>query len=341
MKEQYARELTEGTRVDTLFAIRARDLRSARTGDAYLALELGDRSGSLPAVMFRPSSADEAVPAGTVVRVRGAVTTYRGSRRVSIDSMRPEHVYDRSDLIPAGVRDRAELLTSLRSLVAGVRDRRLRGVLDRVFGAPGFIDRFASCPASRARHHAYVGGLIEHTVAVATLCASAADLYPEADKDLVVTAALLHDVGKVEELAYDTSVDYTDSGRLLGHVVLGDRLVAAAIGAASDPFPRDLAVRLSHALLSHHGELEWGAVRRPSTIEAMLLHHADNQDAQAAGFMTAIAGAAVLEEDWTDAANAFGRPLVVPTAHLRVAPEPPRVQASVKRRPGRMTARCA
>ncbi|MDO8964221.1 MAG: HD domain-containing protein [Coriobacteriia bacterium] len=312
MKEQYVRDLAEGVKVDSLFALRSRDLRSARTGEAYLAMELADRSGHMPAVMFRPDATDQSVPVGTVLRVRGTVTTWRGTRRVSVDSLRPEASYEHEDLMQSGTRPRAELLTELRALVKRTRDPGLRAVLKGVFGESGFIDRFAACPAASGRHHAYAGGLLEHTVSVATIVLSLAQVYPQADRDLLLCSALLHDVGKVDELEYETALGYTEAGRLVGHVVLGERRVSRAVERAGSIVPAGAALMLSHALLAHHGELEWGAPRRPCSIEALLLHHADNLDAQAAAFLDAVAGAAVLEQRWSDAANPFGRALVVP-----------------------------
>jgi 3'-5' exoribonuclease len=317
MKEQYLRDLSEGVRVDSLFALRSRDLRSARTGEAYLSLEVSDCTGRMPAVMFRPSPQDEALPVGSVVRVGGTVTTYRGVRRVSVESLRPASSFEAADFLAVGTRDRSELLAELRALVRGVADPRLRAVVRGVFGAPGFIQRFATCPAGSGRHHAYVGGLLEHTVAVANLCVSFAVAYPQADADLLLAAALLHDVGKTEELASGASFDYTDAGRLVGHVVLGERIVSRAIEASSRPLSEDVALRLRHAVLAHHGEQEWGAPRCPSTLEALLLHHADHLDAQAQSFLGAVAGAAVLEQPWSDRSNGFGRPLMVPTAPAR------------------------
>jgi 3'-5' exoribonuclease len=313
MKEQYVRDMGEGTKVDGVFAMESRDLRSARTGESYLSLELTDASGRIPAVMFRPSGLEESLPLGSVVRVSGTVTSYRGIRRVTVQSLRPEADYDPRDLLAAGPRDRDEMLAELRTLVRRVRDGRLRAVVRAVFGAPGFIERFAGCPAGSSRHHAYVGGLLEHTVAVATLCVSLAAAYPQADADLLLAAALLHDVGKTEELTFDTMFDYTEAGRLIGHVVLGERLVSRVAEGLSRPLSRAVALRLSHALLAHHGEQEWGAVRRPCTLEALLLHHADNTDAQAAAFLGAVSGAAVLEQPWSGSANDFGRALVVPS----------------------------
>jgi 3'-5' exoribonuclease len=207
------------------------------------------------------------------------------------------------------------MLGELRACVKRVRDPRLRAVVRAVFGAPGFIDRFAACPAGSGRHHAYVGGLLEHTLAVASLCETLASSYPQADHDLLLSAALLHDIGKTEELSFDSSFDYTDAGRLVGHVVLGERIVSRAIDGLARPLPQDLALRLVHAVLAHHGEREWGAPCRPCSLEALLLHHADNLDAQAAAFLDAVSGAAVLEQRWSDRASGFGRALLVPLSH--------------------------
>jgi 3'-5' exoribonuclease len=320
MKEQYVRDLVEGAVVDSIFALRSRDVRSTRTGEAYLAMEVADCTGRIPAVMFRPAASEESVPVGTVVRLRGTVTTFRGTRRISVEALRVETRYERGDLLASGTRERSEMLAELRALVRQVGDRPLRAVLGAVFGAPGFIDRMAECPGARGRHHAYIGGLLEHTVSVAGLCLAIAPSYAVVDRDLLLTAALLHDVGKVEELAFDTTVDYSDAGRLVGHVVLGERLVMRAVESLGAAVPAETALRLSHAILSHHGETEWGAARRPCTLEALVLHHADHLDAQAGAFLEAVSGAAVLEERWTDAGNGFGRALVVPQPPIAVRP---------------------
>ena len=320
MKEQYIRDLGEGSKVDSLFALRSRDLRSARTGEPYLSLEIGDRSGRLAAVMFRPHSVEESLPVGSVVRLRGVVTTFRGVRRVTVDALGPAAVFEPSDFLATGTRDREELLGELRTLVRRIHDPRLRSVVRAVFGAPGFIDRFSACPAAAGRHHAYVGGLLEHTISVANLCTGLAAAYPQVDADLLLAAALLHDVGKTEELTSDTSFGLTDAGHLIGHVVLGERIVTRAIESLSRPLPVEQAMKLTHAVLAHHGEREWGAPRCPCTIEALLLHHADHTDAQAAAFTEAVAGAAVLQQSWSDRANGFGRALLVPAPPAALEP---------------------
>ena len=314
MKRNYVNELAEGCKVEAPFALRSKEMRAARTGEAYLSLELADRTGQIPAVCFRPSQEASAVPVGAVVQVTGTVTTFRGVKRVSVDSLRPAQRWDAEDLIARGVRSCEELTGEFKALVNGVSDPELRKVLRAVFADRSFFERFAECPGSQAYHHAYLGGLIEHTIAVATLCRSLADQYANVDRDLLVTAALLHDIGKCEELSFDTAIEFTDEGRLVGHVVLGLRTIRDALAKTRVRVSAERMMLLEHAILSHHGELEWGSPKRPSTMEALLLHHADNLDAKAAGFSALLAGAARVDEAWTDAGNLFRRPLWAPRA---------------------------
>jgi 3'-5' exoribonuclease len=314
MGRQYIAALAEGERVDAVFALKGKETRAARTGDPYLALEFSDRTGRIGGIMFRPRGGAAEVPVGAVVSVRGTVTAYRGVMRITVEEMRAVTRYDPSDLLPSGTRDPEELVDELRVLVKAVGDRVLSGVVRRVFSEAGFMKRFRTCPASQSYHHAYIGGLLEHTVGVASLCRALCDLYPHVDGDLLLAGALLHDIGKIDELEYTTGIDYTDEGRMIGHVVLGERRVRAAVDALGDAVPHETATRLAHVLLAHHGEMEWGSPKRPCTLEALMLHHADNLDAKTAGFIAAAASAARVDEPWTDAGNLFRRPLWAPRA---------------------------
>lgn len=310
MQVRYINELVEGGRVDAAFLLRGREMRAARNGDAYLSLTLADRTGSIPAVLFRPRSAACSVPTGSVVRVRGVVTSFRGTKRISIDALEPASEWDPGDLLGSGTRSQEELKARLAELVRLVEQPGLRKLLRAVFGDKTFMAGFSTCPASQSYHHAYAGGLLEHTVSVAGTCADIAGRYDGVDADLLITAALLHDIGKVDELSYSAGIGYTDEGRLVGHVVSGViRVRDAALRTRLDP---GVLLRLEHALLSHHGELEWGSPKRPSTFEALLLHHVDNLDAKAAGFSALLQGASLIEESWTDAGNLFRRPLYAP-----------------------------
>jgi 3'-5' exoribonuclease len=284
----------------------------ARTGDPYLVLDFGDRAGRLGGVMFRPDDAALEAPSGTVVRVSGVVTSYRGVRRLEVRAMEATSDYDRDDLVAGPVRDTCVLLGCFEYLRGEIGEPSLRVLVERVLSEPGTMERFVEAPASTTRHHAYRGGLLEHTVAVATTCQHVAQVYERVDADLLLAAALLHDVGKIDELAFDTYARYTDQGRLVGHVVLGERRVARAAESLVGMLADEVRLKLSHAILSHHGELEWGAPKRPSTLEALLLHHVDNLDAKLAGFSEAARHASAVDEPWTDVKNLFRRPLYVP-----------------------------
>lgn len=312
MTPRYVVELSEGSRVDASFALRSKELRAARNGDAFLTLQLSDRTGSLPGVYFRPSTSAVAVPVGTIVRVTGTVTVFKGVKRLSVDGMLPAEAWDPTDFLPAGLRPIEELAGEFRALCSSLTDKSLKRLVKSVFSEDGFFDRFQQCPGAQSYHHAYAGGLIEHTLAVARICDEASGRYEGLARDVVVTAAVLHDIGKVDELQCDSGISYTDSGRLLGHVVLGvQRISRHAERVKTDP---RLRMRVEHAVLSHHGELEWGSPKRPSTIEALVLHHADNLDAKVQGFSALLTGAVRADEQWTDASNLFRRPLYAPRA---------------------------
>ncbi len=332
MKACYVRELAEGARVDAVFALRAKEIRATRAAEAYLSLEIADRTGQIPAVYFRPSPEASAVPVGAVVRVRGTVTSFRGAKRVSVDSLGAASSWDPEDLLASGARSTEEMIAEFKALVRSVSDPELRRVLTAVFGDREFFERFVRCPGAQSFHHAYLGGLLEHTISVASLCQSLGQQYPHVERDLLVSAALLHDIGKVDELSFDVAIGYTDSGRLLGHVVLGMNRLHDAVSRARIKIGPDRLARLEHAVVSHHGELEWGSPKRPSTFEALLLHHADNLDAKAAGFSALLGGAVRADEGWTDAGNLFRRPLYAPRPAEDDRPHPADEDSQYSRR---------
>ncbi len=310
MQRRYLNEVDEGAQVSGAFVLRSKELRAARTGDAYLAVELADKTAALGGIIFRPSRVASEIPVGAVVEVSGVVSTYRGARRISLDDMKPAARWDAADLVGSSPRPVDEMLEELRNVIRSVETPYLRRLLRAFFADKQFRGDYAQCPGAQSFHHAYLGGLLEHSLSVASHGARAAETYRTVDRDLLVTAALLHDVGKIKELSFHTGIEYTQAGRLIGHVVLGVQMVQAK-GVAAGIDPSDLEM-IEHVILSHHGEPEWGSPKRPSTIEALLLHHLDNLDAKAAGFERLLSGAASVDEGWTDAGNSFGRPLHAP-----------------------------
>jgi 3'-5' exoribonuclease len=284
--------LNEGDRIDAVFAVRARELRTSRTGEPYLWLELTDRTGSIEALRFCPGPADDLVPAGSVARVAGIVTAWRGRRRLKIDRLEPASAWDPSSLVPASVVDVDETLARFDRLMDRVRDAGLAALLRSVFGEPGVMVALASHPQSADGARAHIGGLIEHCVAVAEASRAMARAHALAEPDLVVAAALLHDIGRLDEISVDSGVRITQRGRLLGHGPLGAQRIAEA--AERCGLDQTTADRLAHVALHHHDGPDAAA-----TIEGVIVASADAADAAACAFADATAAAARAGEPWS------------------------------------------
>lgn len=307
-------DLQVGMRLRETYLAAAKDLRTAKNGKAYLKLRLGDRDGMVDCMVWDDAETIAAgFDGGDVVIVEGRVTEYQGRPQVEAVSVirAAAGEFDARDFLPHTYRDIDELKGFLAFHVESVVDPDYRRLLDLLFGESEFLDRFAQAPAAKQFHHAYLGGLLEHTVSVAGLCDHVAQQYGRINRDLLITAALLHDVGKVEELTYTSTIDYSDAGRFLGHVVLGLNIVTEHTRRLRG-FPEDKLQHLLHCIASHHGELEWGSPKRPKTIEALIIHHVDNLDAKTKGFLEIVEGSR--DAEWTDLRNLFRRPLHVPRA---------------------------
>ena len=257
-----------------MFAIRDPELRLSRAGEPYLWLRIADRTGSLDAVRFRVGPSGAQTPA-SLARITGDVSSWRGSLSVRVATLEPVESFDRSDLVPTTPQDTVALRRRLNRALGSIADDGLRGLVREVFSEPGVAARFAECPATESGHHAYLGGLLEHTVAVVDACARLARAYPSVDAGLLTAAAILHDLGTVDALDFDVAIETTERGRLLGHIEPGiSRLQAAARRRDADP---DHVLRLAHAIASHHGGT--GVSRRaPATLEAFVLASADALD---------------------------------------------------------------
>lgn len=305
---RYVNELAQGVKVDGTYMLRAKELRVARTGDAYLSLVLADRTGSVSAVLFRPSRRAVEIPVSSVARVRGIVTSFRGARRVTVEDLSPAESWKPEDLLASASRSTEELAEEFGALVRLVSSGRLRQLLRTIFGDKRFLTAFSRCPATRSGHYARLGGLIEHTASVARLCADLSRRHEGIDHDLLVTAALVHDVGIVDALSFDTGISETDKGRLVGHSALGAQRVREA--ARRIKLTEEVCVLLEHAVMSHH-ERDGVVGGGPLTLEALALQHVDRLDTQIAGFSDALQGAVLAEESWTDEDNSFHRSLHV------------------------------
>lgn len=313
MRARFISEFTEGMSVDGVFALRSKEVRLTRDGKPYLLVQLADRTGSIAGIVFDPSRSASDCPVNAPVRIKGQVLRFRGSKRVRISAIEPAREWDPAELLASSVRPLEELMAEFKSFAAGVENKSMRKVLQFAFGG-GVLAQFGQHPGAISGRHACVGGLIEHTVSVARLCAGSIESHSGLDRDLLMGAALLHDIGRLDELAADTGVRLTDRGRLTGHEVPGAERVRAACACAGAE--QSLALALEHAVLSHHHTGGCGEGVMPSTIEAVALSHADRLDAAISEFDGATSAAARAAESWTGADNRFGHALLVPHAPL-------------------------
>jgi 3'-5' exoribonuclease len=306
-------DLVPGTSVEGVYLLSAKETRQTRQGKPFYKLKVGDRSGTADCTVWEVDSVSQGVKVGDLVTVSARVTEYQGKAQLEATSVTaaPAGAAQPRDFLPSTYRDIEELRGFLQFHIGSVYDRDYAALLELIFGDPAFFEVFTTAPAAKVYHHAYLGGLVEHTVGVAETCDFVAQQYGRVDRDLLLTAALLHDIGKTRELAFETTIDFTDAGKFLGHVIQGVVLVSEKAKELPS-FPEAKLQQLLHCIVSHHGELEWGSPKRPKTIEALILHHVDNLDAKVKGFLEIVDGSR--DAPWTDLRNLFRRPLHVPRA---------------------------
>jgi 3'-5' exoribonuclease len=273
--DTYVADLSEGTLVDATFAVQRKQRRHTRNGDPFLSMELADRTGRVPGVVWNDVNLLGArFDQGDTVRVLGRVESYGGRLQIAVRDLEKIDAGDPLDLVPGARRD-AETLDGFVEFLAGeVAHPGLRGLLDRFLTDPRFRDRLRSAAASET-HHDYAGGLLEHTVAVASVCREAAQLHPRLNSDILLTAALLHDAGRTETFRPGVTIAVSEQGRLLGHVLAGVRMIDAAAREAR--LGDDVLLPLLNAVAGHHGPIEG---RRLETPEAVALFHANSLDAR-------------------------------------------------------------
>ncbi len=304
MDKVFVKDLEIGHSILSFFAVRKKELRD-HEGKAYLVMELGDRTGRIEAVLWNDAQAAyKMFDRGQVVKVKGLIGQYRERPQVTIEKIRlgRDGEFERTWFLATSERDREELLESLHDTKDQITNPHLQKLLKAFFDDEEFLRRFSQTPGAKLWHHPYLGGLLEHTISVLKLCQAAAALYPLADQDLLSSAALIHDVGKTQEFEWGTYIDYSDQGRLLGHITLGDRMITEKISGI-EGFPRELEMRLRHTVLSHHGSLEQGSPVVPQTLEALILYQADQMDAQSSAFSRIIQNERVEGKKWSDWVN--------------------------------------
>lgn len=313
------RDLTPGTRLRSSFLATDTVVRKDSRGVPFLTMKLVDRTGSVDALMWRlPDELLKGLPGPSYVSVEGQAHEYRGTLQVKVERLRVlrQEEVSEEDYLPTTEKDRTALAETILRAGRSFENEHLRELFESLVSDQDFWTAFCEAPAAKRMHHARVGGLLEHSASCLLIATSLAEIYP-VDRDLLLFGAIFHDVGKVRELSWDTGgFAYTTEGRLLGHVVLGERLVASHVAALPE-FPEELALRLSHVLLSHQGEMEYGSPERPKTLEALLVHLIDNLDARTAMYLESTAN--VGPGGWSHYENPLGRALYVPDEAAREA----------------------
>ncbi len=280
---KYIKDLREGTRLTGIYLCKMKQSAVTKNGKPYENIVLQDKTGSLDGKIWEPNSAGiEEFEALDYVEIMGDVTMFAGALQISVKRARKvaEGAYDPKDYLPSTGFDTEQMYQELMQYVESVKNPYLSALLKHYFVEdPELIQRFKTSSAAKSVHHGFLGGLLEHTLSVTRLCLYFAKAYPILRYDLLITAAIFHDIGKTRELSAFPQNDYTDDGQLLGHIMMGAEMIHD--GAASIAgFPLQLENELKHCILAHHGELEYGSPKKPALAEAMALNLADNADAR-------------------------------------------------------------
>jgi len=310
MKKQFINTLAVGNIVDDIFALSKKSLAQKKDGNNFLNVTLTDKTGNIKGVVW--DNVDEIsanVKTGDFVHVEGNISEYNGNLQLVIKKMKlcpAELSPDSSDFIPRTPRNTDAMFDRLVKMVNNfIKDKYLKQLLEAFWNDKDFVRKFKDAPAAKKMHHNYIGGLLEHTLSMASLVEKITGHYSGIDMELLMAGAIFHDIGKIREFDYSSIIDYSDEGRLLSHIVIGCQMLDEKIQKIKD-FPQEKALLLRHMIISHHGAREFGSPELPKTIEAVLLNYIDEIDAKVNGIRDFMS-----KEDsnghWTPYHNVLGR----------------------------------
>jgi 3'-5' exoribonuclease len=323
MKQSFVSDLTSEQSITTFLLVCEKEIRSTKEGKPYLRLELGDKTGTIESRMWDQIEAvSREVEREDIVKVQGRVEIYRGKPQFSVQQMRkakPEEI-DLADFLPSTKEDVEKLYQQLLAEAESIKNPWLKKLNASILSDSRVAPRYKRAPAAKVMHHAYLGGLLEHVVGLCGLAHQIAEHYPELDLDLLLTACILHDVGKLDELCYDRAIGYTTEGQLLGHIVMEIETVANGIEKI-EGFPPALKTVVQHLLISHHGQYEFGSPKLPMIREALVFHYMDDLDSKLAAARAALATESG-DEMWSAYSGALQRKFLKLDQFLK-SPEPP------------------
>ncbi|MDD6156203.1 MAG: HD domain-containing protein [Lachnospiraceae bacterium] len=297
---KYIETLREGERISEIYLIKQKNVAMTKAGKPYDNVILQDKTGTLDAKIWDPGSVGiEEFEAMDYVEIMGDITSFQGNLQCSIKRARKvgEGEYDPSDYLPVSEKNIDEMYQELMEYIKSIKNPYLSRLLHSFFDNEDFAKRFKFHSAAKSVHHGFVGGLLEHTLSVTRNCDYFSKNYPFLNRDLLLTAAMFHDVGKLKELSVFPENDYTDAGQLLGHIVIGAEWIGSEINRI-EGFPEVLANELKHCILAHHGELEFGSPKKPALVEALALSFADNLDAKMETVKEALAAVPAGNLEW-------------------------------------------
>jgi len=308
MKSIFIKDIRAGDLVDDIFVLSEKTMAQKRDGSNFLNITISDKTGNIKGVIWdRVDEISAGTASGDFVQVQGAVSEYKGTLQLVVKNMTtiPADSINPSDFLPATRRDIDKMFLRLLKITATMEAGHLKKLFETFFNDMDFVRKFKNAPAAKKMHHAYIGGLLEHTLSMALLADRIAGHYSGVDRDLLIAGTILHDIGKIREFNYKYSIDYSDEGRLLSHIVIGIMMLDEKLKEVED-FPQDQAILLRHMIVSHHGTREFGSPEPPKTIEAVLLNYIDEIDAKVNGIRDFMAKEDP-NESWTSYHRLLGR----------------------------------
>jgi 3'-5' exoribonuclease len=307
-------ELSRGDEVDHFLLVRKCEIKTGRNNKNYLSLEIGDSTTSLPAnVWDNIDYISTFLTNGIIVKVEGSIDEYQGQPQIRITQIRKSNSKENisvEDFLPKSKRDLEEMEKQLWGRIKSINNIFLKQLLNVLLEGE-IYQKFIRAPAGKSWHHSYIHGLLEHTMEIMEICDLTANFHPEVNRDLLITGAILHDFGKTKELTFDSTFDYSDEGRLLGHIVIASIMIKEKINDIKE-FPEGLKNQLLHLILSHQGKLEQASPVEPKTLEAIILYQADEISAKANAYKSAIEADAKGENRWTKFLHLINSPLYIP-----------------------------
>lgn len=290
---RYIQTLHEGDRISQVFLCRSKQTMTAKNGKSYYSLVLQDKTGTLDGKVWDLNAGIDHFESMDFICAEGEITSFNNNLQMNVRRVRKarEGEYTPADFFPTSGKDIEAMYKELLGYVAKIENPKMRELVESFFVKDEeFISQFKKHSAAKSVHHGFIGGLLEHTLGVTKLCYCYCWLYPQLNKDLLLAAAMFHDIGKLREISDFPANDYTDEGQLLGHIVIGCEMVGERIKTIPD-FPAKTAAELRHCILAHHGEFEYGSPKKPALMEAAALNFADNTDARMETFIEQVVGA--------------------------------------------------